>query len=410
MSANVAARLLSLQKKVNRSVLLISVRVLAEMSLTRANRFVLYGVAIGCVFAAFLLTNALWPWLEPHPTSIFLAAVTVAAWYGGLRPSLIAIALAILVEDYFFIAPFHSLEMTFENVVRICVFMLVALLISGIDSARKKAIAERDRSIALEHQARTAAETANHVKDEFLAMVSHELRTPLNVILGWVRMLRSGKLTAEATADALAKIERNAEIQQRLIEDLIDVSRIAAGKLRIDPQVVDLRKVIEDGLNAVALAAKAKHIEIRRLDRQEELLVIGDSYRLQQVVWNLLSNAIKFTPERGHIELALTKVEHYARVTVCDSGPGIDADLLPFIFETFRQGENDRKGMGLGLSIVRHIVELHGGSVYAESAGKNQGSTFTLNLPLAQEVTKNSLPYRSKDSALPEGQLFRARA
>jgi signal transduction histidine kinase len=333
----------------------------------------------------------------------------VTAWYGGLRPSLIATALAILVEDYFFIAPFHSLEMTFENVVRICVFVLVALLISWIDSARKRAIAERDRSIIFEHQARTAAETANHVKDEFLAMVSHELRTPLNVILGWVSMLRSGKLTAEATADALAKIERNAELQQRLIEDLIDVSRIAAGKLRIDSQVVDLRKVIEDGLHAVALAAKAKHIEVR-FSGKEKLLVLGDPYRLQQVVWNLLSNAIKFTPEGGHIELTLTKVENYARVTVCDTGRGIVADLLPYIFETFRQGENDRKGMGLGLSIVRHIVELHGGSVYAESAGKDQGSTFTLNLPLAQAATKNCVPYRSKDSALTEGQVFRARA
>lgn len=380
------------------------------MSSPGANRLVPYGVAVGCVVTAFLLTNVLWPWLEPHPTSIFLAAVTVTAWYGGLRPSLIATALAILVEDYFFIAPFHSLEMTFENVVRICVFVLVALLISGIDSGRKKAIAQRDQSITLEHQARTAAETANHVKDEFLAMVSHDLRTPLNVILGWVRMLRSGKLDAKATADALDKIERNAELQQRLIEDLIDVSRIAAGKLRIDPQVVDLRKIIEEGLNAVALAAKAKHIEVRCLDRQEKLLVIGDSYRLQQVVWNLLSNAIKFTPERGHIELALTKVEHYARVTVCDSGRGIDADLLPYIFETFRQGENDRNGMGLGLSIVRHIVELHGGHVYAESAGKDQGSTFTLNLPLPQAVTKNSVLYRSKDSALREGEVFRARA
>lgn len=379
------------------------------MSRRGANRLVPYGVAIGCVVTAFLLTNMLWPWLEPHPTSIFLAAVTVTAWYGGLRPSLIAIALAILVEDYFFIAPFHSLEMTFENVVRICVFVLVALLISWIDSARKKAIAERDRSITFEHQARTAAETANHVKDEFLAMVSHELRTPLNVILGWVRMLRSGKLTAEASADALAKIERNAELQQRLIEDLIDVSRIAAGKLRIDSQLVDLRKVIEDGLHAVALAAKAKHIEVR-FSGKEKLLVLGDPYRLQQVVWNLLSNAIKFTPERGHIELTLTRVEHYARVTVCDTGRGIVADLLPYIFETFRQGENDRKGMGLGLSIVRHIVELHGGSVYAESAGKDQGSTFTLNLPLAQAATKNCVPYRSKDSALPEGQVFRARA
>ena len=360
------------------------------MSRTGANRLVPYSVAIGSVVTATLLTNVLWRWLEPHPTSIFLAAVTVTAWYGGLRPSLIATALAILVEDYLFIAPFHSLEMTFENIVRICAFVLVALLISWIDSARKRAIAERDRSITLEHQARTAAETANHVKDKFLAMVSHDLRTPLNVILGWVRMLRSGKLDAKATADALDKIERNAELQQRLIEDLIDVSRIAAGKLRIDPQVVDLRNVIEDGLNAVALAAKAKHIEIRRLDRQQNLLVIGDSYRLQQVVWNLLSNAIKFTPERGHIELALTKVEHYAQLTVCDSGRGIDADLLPYIFETFRQGENDRNGMGLGLSIVRHIVELHGGSVYAESAGKDQGSTFTLNLPLAQAATTDS--------------------
>lgn len=355
-----------------------------------------YLVAVFSVAAALLLTGLLWPWIEPHPTSLFLAAITVSAWYGGFQPSLLATALATIAVDYFFIFPVHSLEVSIDNTVRAGVFVLVALLISWIDHARKKAIEERDQMIVREQQARKAAETVNQTKDEFLAMVSHELRTPLNVISGWVSMLRSGKLNGEAAADALERVERNARLQQHLIEDLIDVSRIASGTMRVEPRPMEVSPVIEEGLRTVALAAKAKDIAIYAEYPDEAIIISGDPDRFQQVVWNLLSNAIKFTPPRGRISLSLERLGGDAILSVRDSGRGIRPDFLPYVFERFRQdvielGQN-HEGLGVGLSIVRHIVELHGGSIEAESAGKDQGATFRVCIPLATKELRNMFP------------------
>lgn len=361
-----------------------------------------YLVAVFSVAAALLLTGLLWPWIEPHPTSLFLAAITVSAWYGGFQPSLLATALATIAVDYFFIFPVHSLEVSIDNTVRAGVFVLVALLISWIDHARKKAIEERDQMIVREQQARKAAETVNQTKDEFLAMVSHELRTPLNVISGWVSMLRSGKLNGEAAADALERVERNARLQQHLIEDLIDVSRIASGTMRVEPRPMEVSPVIEEGLRTVALAAKAKDIAIYAEYPDEAIIISGDPDRFQQVVWNLLSNAIKFTPPRGRISLSLERLGGDAILSVRDSGRGIRADFLPYVFERFRQdvielGQN-HEGLGVGLSIVRHIVELHGGSIEAESAGKDQGATFRVCIPLATKELRNMFPATSSGS------------
>lgn len=355
-----------------------------------------YLVAVFSVAAALLLTGLLWPWIEPHPTSLFLAAITVSAWYGGFQPSLLATALATIAVDYFFIFPVHSLEVSIDNTVRAGVFVLVALLISWIDHARKKAIEERDQMLVREQEARKAAETVNQTKDEFLAMVSHELRTPLNVISGWVSMLRSGKLNGEAAADALERVERNARLQQHLIEDLIDVSRIASGTMRVEPRPMEVSPVIEEGLRTVALAAKAKDIAIYAEYPDEAIIISGDPDRFQQVVWNLLSNAIKFTPPRGRISLSLERLGGDAILSVRDSGRGIRPDFLPYVFERFRQdvielGQN-HEGLGVGLSIVRHIVELHGGSIEAESAGKDQGATFRVCIPLATKELRNLFP------------------
>lgn len=355
-----------------------------------------YLVAVFSVAAALLLTGLLWPWIEPHPTSLFLAAITVSAWYGGFQPSLLATALATIAVDYFFIFPVHSLEVSIDNTVRAGVFVLVALLISWIDHARKKAIEERDQMLVREQQARKAAETVNQTKDEFLAMVSHELRTPLNVISGWVSMLRSGKLNGEAAADALERVERNARLQQHLIEDLIDVSRIASGTMRVEPRPMEVSPVIEEGLRTVALAAKAKDIAIYAEYPDEAIIISGDPDRFQQVVWNLLSNAIKFTPPRGRISLSLERLGGDAILSVRDSGRGIRPDFLPYVFERFRQDVNElgqnHEGLGVGLSIVRHIVELHGGSIEAESAGKDQGATFRVCIPLATKELRNMFP------------------
>jgi PAS domain S-box-containing protein len=261
-------------------------------------------------------------------------------------------------------------------------------------SDRKRAEQEREAALERERAARQEAETANQLKDEFLAVLSHELRSPLNPILGWSSLLRTKKLSAEKTAYALETIERNAKLQTQLIEDLLDVSRILRGKLSLNTMPVDLNAVIEAALETVKLAAEAKSISLRVTLDAEIGQVLGDAARLQQVVWNLLSNAVKFTPPAGQVAIALTTVAGsqgpgaLAQITVTDTGRGISPDFLPYLFEYFRQADasTTRKfgGLGLGLAIVRHLVELHGGTVYAESPGADQGATFTVQLPLLQ--------------------------
>ncbi|AFZ33180.1 PAS/PAC sensor hybrid histidine kinase [Gloeocapsa sp. PCC 7428] len=260
---------------------------------------------------------------------------------------------------------------------------------------RKQVEQEREYLLAREQAARESAETANRIKDEFLAVLSHELRSPLNPILGWVKLLQSRKFDEQATAKALATIERNAKLQTQLIEDLLDVSRILRGKMVLNVTSVNLVSVIDAALETVRVAAAAKDIRIQK-EFSSEILVAGDSSRLQQIVWNLLSNAVKFTPTGGCIEVQLQQVGTHAQIQVKDTGKGIHPDFLPYVFEYFRQedGTTTRKfgGLGLGLAIVRQITELHGGSVKAESLGEGQGATFTVQLPLlqtAQEVNES---------------------
>jgi PAS domain S-box-containing protein len=250
----------------------------------------------------------------------------------------------------------------------------------------KQLEAERSRLLAQEQAAREAAETANRLKDEFLAVLSHELRSPLNPILGWTRLLQTGKINPTRQAEALATIERNAVLQTQLIEDLLDISRIMQGKLSLTTAPVNLTLTIAAALETVSLAAEAKQIEIQ-LDLAEEIPpVVGDAARLQQVLWNLLANAVKFTPNGGRVTIQLLQLERTARIRVADTGKGINPEFLPHVFDYFRQedGSTTRKfgGLGLGLAIVRQIVEMHGGTVTAESPGEGQGSAFTITLPL----------------------------
>ncbi|MEH1769273.1 MAG: ATP-binding protein [Nostoc sp.] len=254
---------------------------------------------------------------------------------------------------------------------------------------RKVAEAERDRLLELEQAARTEAERANRIKDEFLAVLSHELRSPLNPILGWARLLQTREFDTAATKKAIATIERNAKLQAQLIEDLLDVSRILQGKLNLKMYPVNLALVIEGGLETVRLAAEAKNIQIQTMLDASFGQVLGDSSRLQQVIWNLLSNAVKFTPEGGKIDIQLERVDTQAQITVSDTGKGISPDFLPYVFEYFRQadGTTTRKfgGLGLGLAIVRHLIELHGGTISAESLGEGQGAIFRVRLPLIKK-------------------------
>lgn len=230
------------------------------------------------------------------------------------------------------------------------------------------------------------AEDANRMKDEFLATLSHELRTPLTSILGWARMLSNRQLDEANTARALETIERNAKAQSQLIEDILDVSRVITGKLRLEVQSIDLAAVIESSIDAVLPAAEAKGIRLQRVLDSGASMVSGDPARLQQVIWNLLSNAIKFTPRDGRVQVKLERINSHVEIIVRDDGQGISPDVLPFIFERFRQADSTMTrahgGLGLGLAIVRHLVEMHGGTVEVESAGEGLGATFTVKLPL----------------------------
>ncbi len=245
---------------------------------------------------------------------------------------------------------------------------------------------ERAEHLLRAEAAREEAEAANRIKDEFLAVLSHELRTPLNPILGWSNLLRTGTLNAEKTAFALETIERNAKLQTQLIEDLLDVTRILQSKVVLNRLPVDLSAIIEAAIETVRLTAEAKTITIHRAFDPTVGKVLGDSTRLQQVVWNLLSNAVKFTDQGGEITVTLSQVGSQAQIQVSDTGKGIHASFLPHVFEYFRQedGTTTRKfgGLGLGLAIVQNLVKLHGGTVQADSLGEGHGATFTVNLPL----------------------------
>jgi signal transduction histidine kinase len=232
--------------------------------------------------------------------------------------------------------------------------------------------------------ARASAEEANRTKDEFLATVSHELRTPLNAILGWARMLRRGKLGGRSPAHALEVIERNAVTQAQLVDDLLDVSRIISGKVELRPSQVDVARVIDAAVDAVRPGAEARGIGLRTVVTTDKVHVTGDADRLQQVVWNLLSNAIKFTPRDGHVEACLEASDGDVFIVVRDTGAGIAPDVLPHVFERFRQGDSSstraHRGLGIGLALVKHLVDLHGGTVTAESAGIGLGATFVVRL------------------------------
>ncbi|MEH2237642.1 PAS domain S-box protein [Nostoc sp.] len=254
-----------------------------------------------------------------------------------------------------------------------------------------------------EKTARAQAETANRIKDEFLAVLSHELRTPLNPILGWAKLLRTRKFDEAARIRALETIERNAKLQTQLIGDLLDVSRILQGKVRLNLYAVDLKVAIASALETVRLAAEAKSIEIQTVLSHDIGKVLGDGDRLQQVMWNLLSNAVKFTPTEGKVEVRLEQVGLDAQIQVIDTGKGINPEFLPYVFDYFRQADAKTTrvfgGLGLGLAIVRHLVELHGGTVQAESLGEEQGATFTVRLPL---LKNSELRVESAEASEPE--------
>jgi signal transduction histidine kinase/ActR/RegA family two-component response regulator len=263
-----------------------------------------------------------------------------------------------------------------------------------IEDVTERIVSERElrKQIDVQRSARAMAEGALKAKDEFLATLSHEIRTPLNAVMGWTRILREREVDSDMLSRALEVIDRNATAQAKMIDDLLDMARIVTGKVRLDMQPVDLLAVTLAAIDVTAPSATAKRIIIRQRLDPKVAGVFGDPQRLQQVIWNLLSNSIKFTEPDGFIDIRLEQVEQRVRVTITDSGRGIRKEFLPFVFERFRQGDSSSTrregGLGLGLALVRELIELHGGSVRAESPGENKGSTFVIELPttVAPEV------------------------
>jgi len=268
--------------------------------------------------------------------------------------------------------------------------LIVSVLSLVLDvTARKVAEEERSALLMRERDLRKHAEEADRLKDEFLATLSHELRTPLTSILGWASLVRNGEVEGPNVDRALETIERNARSQARLIDDLLDVSRIITGNLRLDLRPIDLAPIVDAAIDGLRPTAGAKQIQLHSHSDTKGCLVRGDPNRLRQIIWNLLLNAIKFTPRAGSVTVRLKCIEPHAQLIVSDTGEGISAEFLPYAFDRFRQAEGSMSrrqgGLGLGLAVVRHLVELHGGNVRAESGGEGQGSTFTVDLPLAVE-------------------------
>jgi signal transduction histidine kinase/CheY-like chemotaxis protein len=327
------------------------------------------------------------PWLESTRSNI-ARSIPNPIGNGELQ---LAIAPIRQVEEYGFIAVCSKQKDFPSEIDRLLLSVganQAATSLQGIKliTALREADKLHEKLLSTEQEARKMAESANRIKDEFLATVSHELRTPLTSMLGWVRLLRSGNLDETNAAKALETIERNVKNQAHLVEDLLDIARITSGKMRLNVCSLDPSTAIHAAVDAVRPAAEAKNIRIQTILDSNAGPVLGDYERLQQVVWNLLSNSIKFTPKGGRISIQLERVESHIEITVKDTGKGIGYEFLPYIFNPFTQADGSINrsfgGLGMGLAIVKHIVELHGGTTVVSSEGEGHGATFTIKLPL----------------------------
>ncbi|MEW6322729.1 MAG: ATP-binding protein [Acidobacteriota bacterium] len=322
---------------------------------------------------------------DPPSFVLFTPVVFFASYRGGMGPGLVATGLGAIAGEYYFSRPFDAFKPLDVEIVPVGLFLAIGVTISIVGQRLAAARADAARlAAAAEARAREAAE-ANRLKDDFLATLSHELRTPLNALLGWVQLLKSGQLGDERRARALEAIERSARLQAQLTADLLDISRIVSGKLHLATQEVRVEPLVEGALDSLRPSADAKGQALVAHVAPDLVPLVLDPARIQQVVWNLVSNAIKFTPNGGTItvDVLIERGELVVRVT--DTGIGISAEFLPFVFDRFRQADGGTTrahgGLGLGLAIVRHLVELHGGAVTAHSPGVGRGATFTVRIP-----------------------------
>ena len=365
-----------------------------------------YALSLAAVGVAAALRSAMTPVVGEHtPFTPFYPVVVGAAWFAGRGAGMASAVAAALFAALFLMRPDADRALEGHQVSALAFFVLVAAGLAWLADVARRRSDEARQLAASERAAREASEAASRAKDALIATVSHELRTPLSPILTWARLLREGALDEARTRQALETIERCARAQAQLVEDLLDVSRIASGKLRLDVQPVDLPRVIEAAAQAVVPAADAKQIRFQQVLDPNAGPVSGDPARLQQVVWNLLSNAIKFTPRGGRVQIVLERVNSHVEIVVKDTGPGIAPELLAAIFDRFTQADvgttRRHGGLGLGLAIVRHLVEAHGGTVHAESEGEGKGAVFTVKLPLAVRRTAGERERRHPAAAEP---------
>jgi signal transduction histidine kinase/CheY-like chemotaxis protein len=365
------------------------------------SRPVRYLIAVASAAGGLLLRLSLEPvWGGQFPYITLFPAVMVSALVGGFGPGLLTTFLAALGAGYFWVPPLRYLWITDPGEwLGILFFVVVGVVISGLNEMWRRgtvALADSENRLAVtlasnarllerEQEVRAEIEQVGRLKDDFLAVLSHELRTPLNAVMGYAQLLLSGTVPPDRTAHALQAIQRNAQAQARLVESLLDLSRVLAGKLELNPEVIELSSVVALAVDAVTPEALQKNISVH-VSGTNSVRVFADGPRLQQVFWNLLSNAIKFTPARGEVTVDLASTGAEAVIRVSDNGRGIASSLLPFVFDRFKQGDGEssrsRAGLGLGLTLVREMVHAHKGTVTAQSAGDGFGSTFVVRLPL----------------------------
>ena len=339
-----------------------------------------YGLALAMVGFAVFLARALEQYIAPHVSPPYFLAVMIAAAYGGAGPGLLATVISSSAIAWFDLGSARGFELGLDDLIRLASFSLTALIISSISAARKSA--ERDLRDALE-----TLSALDRAKDEFIATISHDLRTPLTSILGWLKILREEDLDAETRALALSSVEQSASTQAMLVNDLLDASRITLGKLHLECRPLLIRDVVADAVRVIGPAAAEKEVTIEISGTEDASIVSADRARLDQIFWNLLSNAVKFSRARGRIVVRISHDRNDAIVEISDDGEGMSAEVLPHIFERFAQGEGaaHKGGLGLGLSIVKHLVERHGGSVMAASDGPGRGATFVTKIPLVRK-------------------------
>jgi len=357
-------------------------RAAAQMSTARGCLVAVLSVALALLIR-ILLRSALG---GASPFLVFTPAVAIAALYGGLIPGALATILSTALGSRFFLASVG--EPIIEKWDHVILFVVVGTVITASSTLLRQSRRQLAASLWREQKARAIAEAADRSKDDFLALISHELQTPMSVVLGWIAAIRERRLSPDALEHALDAVERNARVLSRLVDDVLDRSRIATGTLRLDPQLISLLTVVRAAVDQMRAKIESAGLHFDVTTATDDAPIVGDSIRLQQVFTNLLSNAVKFTHTGGRVSVAVTVKDQEARVTVADTGSGIPAVLLPHVFDPFRQGretlQQSSRGLGLGLSLARYLVEQHQGTIVAASDGPGRGSAFTVTLPLAQ--------------------------